>query len=98
MQYGSINGNTESMANLGPIYGRHKDRSLLSYLLTCCGLLDDSAARHAVKPRKIPMKVEPKVFLANERTLLSWVHMAVYLGSISSLLLSELFNTPIMFG
>lgn len=28
-------------------------------------------------PRKVPVKVEPKVFFANERTYLAWLHMAV---------------------
>jgi uncharacterized membrane protein YidH (DUF202 family) len=30
------------------------------------------------------MKVEPKVFLANERTMLSWLNMAVTLGTIAA--------------
>jgi hypothetical protein len=34
-------------------------------------------------PRKIPVKIEPKVFFANERTFLAWLHMAVTLASIS---------------
>ncbi|KAH9251967.1 hypothetical protein BASA81_010171 [Batrachochytrium salamandrivorans] len=34
--------------------------------------------------RKIPMKVEPKVFLANERTMLSWLHMSVTIGTIAA--------------
>eukprot|EP00924_Labyrinthula_sp_SR-Ha-C_P002866 snap_masked-scaffold_13-processed-gene-9.48-mRNA-1 protein AED:0.01 eAED:0.01 QI:0/-1/0/1/-1/1/1/0/761 len=42
----------------------------------------------AYKVRKTPMKIEPKVFFANERTFLSWVHMSITLGSISALLLS----------
>lgn len=33
------------------------------------------------------MKIEPKTFFANERTFLSWLHMAVTLGSISAALL-----------
>lgn len=28
-------------------------------------------------------KVEPKLFLANERTFISWLHMAVIMSSIS---------------
>lgn len=36
-----------------------------------------------VKPRKVPVKVEPKVFFANERTFLAWLHMSVTLASIS---------------
>ena len=35
------------------------------------------------KLRKVPTKVEPKVFFANERTFLAWLHMAVTLSSIS---------------
>lgn len=45
-----------------------------------------SAATNAsaqVKPRKLPIKVEPKVFFANERTFLAWLHMSVTLASIS---------------
>mmetsp|Transcript_22902 Transcript_22902/g.40568 ORF Transcript_22902/g.40568 Transcript_22902/m.40568 type:complete len:682 (+) Transcript_22902:108-2153(+) len=39
------------------------------------------------KPRKTPMKIEPKVFLANERTLLSWLHMAITLGALAAVLI-----------
>ena len=35
------------------------------------------------KIRKVPTKVEPKVFFANERTFLAWLHMSVTLSSIS---------------
>lgn len=33
------------------------------------------------------MKIEPKTFFANERTFLSWLHMAVTIGSIACALL-----------
>jgi uncharacterized membrane protein YidH (DUF202 family) len=33
------------------------------------------------------MRIEPKTFFANERTFLSWLHMAVTLGSIAAALL-----------
>lgn len=36
-----------------------------------------------MKIRKVPTKVEPKVFFANERTFLAWLHMSVTLSSIS---------------
>ena len=44
------------------------------------------------KPKKtmattIPMKIEPKTFFANERTFLSWLHMAITIGSIGAALL-----------
>ena len=34
----------------------------------------------------IPVRVEPKVFFANERTFLSWIHFAIFLGGISTAL------------
>lgn len=37
----------------------------------------------SAKVRKVPTKVEPKVFFANERTFLAWLHMSVTLSSIS---------------
>lgn len=33
------------------------------------------------------MRIEPKTYFANERTFLSWLHMAVTLGSIAAALL-----------
>jgi hypothetical protein len=33
--------------------------------------------------RKVPVKIEPKVFFANERTFLAWLHMSVTLATIS---------------
>lgn len=36
----------------------------------------------------IPMNLEPKTFLASERTFLSWLHMAITLASISAALLA----------
>lgn len=87
MQYGTINGDRAHSPTWQPLYGNAAERrSFISWLLTCCGMLEKS--KSSIKPRKIPMKVEPKVFLANERTLLSWIHMAVWLGSIAALLLS----------
>ena len=37
--------------------------------------------------RTTPMRIEPKTFFANERTFLSWLHMAITIGSISAALL-----------
>ena len=33
--------------------------------------------------RTVPVKIEPKVYFANERTFLAWMHMSVMLASIS---------------
>ena len=43
-------------------------------------------------PRKIPMKIEPRSFLGNERTFLAWVHMAVAFGGTSAALTSLCVN------
>ena len=46
--------------------------------LGCCGrLLDTNDAVYG-------MRVEPKVYLANERTFLNWLQTSVTLGSIAS--------------
>ena len=48
------------------------------------GRRNDHAYQSIVnKPRSVPIKVEPKVFFANERTFLAWMHMSVTLASIS---------------
>lgn len=38
--------------------------------------------------RSIPQRLEPKTFLASERTFLSWLHMAITLSSIAVALLA----------
>jgi len=47
-----------------------------------------------VKPRKAPIKIEPKVFFANERTFLAWMHISVILAgaSVAILALSDYEN------
>lgn len=39
--------------------------------------------RTASKRIALPVKVEPKVFFANERTFLSWLHFTVVLGGLA---------------
>mmetsp|Transcript_5110 Transcript_5110/g.13692 ORF Transcript_5110/g.13692 Transcript_5110/m.13692 type:complete len:239 (-) Transcript_5110:48-764(-) len=47
--------------------------------------------RKLIKQRKAPVKVEPKVFFANERTFLAWLHISIILagGSIAILAFSD---------
>ena len=43
----------------------------------------------AMPPRPCsPQRLEPKTFLASERTFLSWMHMSVTIGSIAAALLA----------
>jgi uncharacterized membrane protein YidH (DUF202 family) len=41
-----------------------------------------------IKPRKAPIKVEPKVFFANERTFLAWMHISIVLAGASIAILA----------
>lgn len=55
-----------------------------------CGCAAPFCSRHSeavVAPTSI-QKIEPKVFFANERTFLHWVHYAVILSSIASSILA----------
>lgn len=54
----------------------------------CPSLKSPVPLRNADKARKVPIKVDPKVFFANERTFLAWLHMALILGSIGLGLIS----------
>ena len=50
-----------------------------------------------VRQRKAPIKIEPKVFFANERTFLAWMHLSVILAgaSIAILAFSEQDENPL---
>lgn len=43
----------------------------------------NTTSNHLPKPRKAPVKIEPKVFFANERTFLAWMHLSVILAGAS---------------
>ncbi|PNH03530.1 Vacuolar transporter chaperone 1 [Tetrabaena socialis] len=45
-----------------------------------------TAGAEIQRPRKVPMRVEPKSYFANERTYLSWMGMAITMGGVSSAL------------
>lgn len=50
-------------------------------------LLESSTLNsHQDKRIAVPVRVEPKVYFANERTFLSWIHFSIFLGGISSAL------------
>ncbi|KZP00213.1 putative VTC1-protein controls Sec18p/NSF-dependent priming of snares and [Calocera viscosa TUFC12733] len=40
-------------------------------------------ARTSQKRIALPIRIEPKVFFANERTFLSWLHFTVVLGGLA---------------
>lgn len=45
-------------------------------------------------PRKVPLRIEPKSYFANERTFLAWLHMAVTMGGLATALAGYQFTTP----
>jgi uncharacterized membrane protein YidH (DUF202 family) len=45
-------------------------------------------ATTVLKPRKAPIKIEPKVFFSNERTFLAWMHLSVILAGASIAILA----------
>ena len=47
-----------------------------------------SSTARMVKPRAAPIKIEPKVFFANERTFLAWMHISVILAGASVAILA----------
>lgn len=49
---------------------------------------DAKKEQKMIKPRKAPIKVEPKVFFANERTFLAWMHISIILAGASIAILA----------
>ena len=47
-----------------------------------------------VRDRKVPVKVEPKVFFANERTFLAWLHVSIVLAGASVAIVAFADNNP----
>jgi uncharacterized membrane protein YidH (DUF202 family) len=52
---------------------------------------DEAIARQL--PRRIPIKLEPKAWFANERTFLAWTNMAVAFAATSSALTTLTMNS-----
>ena len=46
------------------------------------------------KLRKAPIKIEPKVFFANERTFMAWMSSATFLASASIVILAYADHNP----
>mmetsp|Transcript_31228 Transcript_31228/g.71897 ORF Transcript_31228/g.71897 Transcript_31228/m.71897 type:complete len:235 (+) Transcript_31228:69-773(+) len=48
-----------------------------------------------VRERRVPIKVEPKVFFANERTFLSWMHSSILLAGASVAIVAVADTNPV---
>ena len=59
------------------------NRDLLSLLFPFTMSTQPLLQRTASKRIALPVKVEPKVSFANERTFLSWLHFTVVLGGLA---------------
>lgn len=78
--YNSIRSNAENLS--ATALPESEGMSVTSWLRKLLGTKKYQAVREQ-KTRKVPTKVEPKVFFANERTFLAWLHMSVTLSTIS---------------
>eukprot|EP00429_Kryptoperidinium_foliaceum_P110206 CAMPEP_0176296198 /NCGR_PEP_ID=MMETSP0121_2-20121125/58072_1 /TAXON_ID=160619 /ORGANISM="Kryptoperidinium foliaceum, Strain CCMP 1326" /LENGTH=121 /DNA_ID=CAMNT_0017637327 /DNA_START=44 /DNA_END=406 /DNA_ORIENTATION=- len=58
---------------------RAEEPGFLSKLFTMTKR-EPKKAPSMLKQRKAPIKVEPKVFFANERTFLAWMHISIILA------------------
>ena len=87
-------GNTSTQQDIEiehiPDSGNHQPTSTVSWISSFFSkpsngyqVLSQNANPIGGKARAVPVKIEPKVFFANERTFLAWLHMAVTLASIS---------------
>ena len=67
------------------------DNVFTSSLCGCACQPDYAKSVHAIHDvdacRTTPMRIEPKTFFANERTFLTWLHMAITIGTIAAALL-----------
>ena len=73
------NGTTESVGFFAKVFG---------------GFQSKKVKIRTVKPRKAPIKIEPKVFFSNERTFLAWMHVSIILAgaSVAILALADIEN------
>ncbi|KAJ2647899.1 GTPase regulator Nrf1 [Coemansia sp. RSA 1250] len=71
----AVQGHRSSMAN-DNLYGQAQSPSYGSVPFT-------SRQDQPNKRIAVPVRVEPKVFFANERTFLSWLNFAIVLGSLA---------------
>jgi SPX domain protein involved in polyphosphate accumulation/uncharacterized membrane protein YidH (DUF202 family) len=73
-----------------PLLSYNRKQALLSALPGASGPPDTRLTNRPdgenEKKIFVPVRVEPKVFFANERTFLSWIHFSIFLGGISTAL------------
>ena len=78
----------EYVVGIGPAFASRSSNSTNSTLFT--NIDEDGNLRNNVGtlliPRKAPIKVEPKVHFANERTFLAWLHLVVFLAGASAMI------------
>ncbi len=80
----------EYVVGIGPAFASRSSNTANSALLTN---INEASYHHnnvgtLLIPRKAPIKVEPKVYFANERTLLTWLHLVVFLAGASAMIFS----------
>jgi uncharacterized membrane protein YidH (DUF202 family) len=81
---------SESPGFFSKLFGSKKKDNALAVVTKS----SSSSTTRMVKPRAAPIKIEPKVFFANERTFLAWMHISIILAgaSVAILALSDYDN------
>ena len=79
------NESTHLLNNLNDTNITHQTSNSNTYWKSIMNIFSSRDTRQIapVHVRKVPVKVEPKVFFANERTFLAWIHMSLTMASIS---------------
>jgi len=87
-------GKTRSTAKLE----KGTSTGVLARMATLVGLPPPEAPKAKPPPAKVikltPPKIEPKVYFANERTFLHWMHMCVTLGAVAMAIMAEGTDEP----
>mmetsp|Transcript_32046 Transcript_32046/g.41081 ORF Transcript_32046/g.41081 Transcript_32046/m.41081 type:complete len:415 (-) Transcript_32046:184-1428(-) len=66
-----------------PIYDEEEENTCCGWCQACFDVFSAPAAQADIKPM-----VKPKIYFANERTFIKWVHIAVYLAALGIALIT----------
>ena len=89
MKHPSVGGGfMEYVVGIGPAFAsRSSNTSAMNNgNKTSSNSNDNNTIGSLLIPRKAPIKVEPKVHFANERTFLAWLHLVVVLAGASAMI------------
>mmetsp|Transcript_25618 Transcript_25618/g.71637 ORF Transcript_25618/g.71637 Transcript_25618/m.71637 type:complete len:208 (-) Transcript_25618:1174-1797(-) len=84
---------SHGMYKNNPQYNSATPSGFMTFLRQQLGIFSYRDPSLMNKPRKIPMRVEPKTYFALERTFLNWMTMSVTIATLSTTLLGFSFGS-----